>query len=104
MFSVTHAPPIFVAVVTSLVAAGMAFVLAARDPFDADFASLIISQISVHLVSSLAAVVGLHREYHARCRHLRLRAPGAMAVLDCDLRQVIDRSGGQAYMIMRLCA
>lgn len=59
MFSVTHAPPIFVAVVTSLVAAGMAFVLAARDPFDADFASLIISQISVHLVSSLAAVVGL---------------------------------------------
>lgn len=102
MFSVTHAPPIFVAVVTSLVAAGMAFVLAARDPFDADFASL--SQISVHLVSSLAAVVGLHREYHARCRHLRLRAPGAMAVLDCDLRQVIDRSGGQAYMIMRLCA
>ena len=57
MFSVTHAPPIFLAVVTSLVAAGMAFVLAARDPFDADFASL--SQISVHLVSSLAAVVGL---------------------------------------------
>lgn len=47
----------FLAVVTSLVAAGMAFVLAARDPFDADFASL--SQISVHLVSSLAAVVEL---------------------------------------------
>ena len=53
----THAPPIFPALIASLVAAGMAFAFGAQDPFDADYASL--SQISAHLVSSLAAIAGL---------------------------------------------
>jgi hypothetical protein len=53
----THAPPIFLALVASLVAAGMAFALAAQDPFDTDYSSF--SQISAHLVSFLAAMVGL---------------------------------------------
>ena len=53
----THAPPIFPALIASLVAAGMAFTFGAQDPFDADYASL--SQISAHLVSSLAAIAGL---------------------------------------------
>jgi hypothetical protein len=53
----THAPPILLALVASLVAAGMAFVLAAQDPFDADYSSF--GQISTHLISFLASVVGL---------------------------------------------
>ena len=53
----THAPPIFLALVASLVAAGMAFALAAQDPFDADYTSL--SQAGVHVVSFLAALLGL---------------------------------------------
>jgi len=53
----THAPPIFVALVASLVADGIAFVLGAQDPFDADYSGF--GQISAHLVSSLAAMVGL---------------------------------------------
>jgi hypothetical protein len=53
----SHAPPIFPALIASLVAAGMAFALGAQDPFDADYASL--SQISAHVVSSLAAIAGL---------------------------------------------
>ena len=53
----THAPPILLALVASIVAAGLALVLAAPDPFEADYASL--RQISAHLVTSLAAAVGL---------------------------------------------
>ncbi len=53
----THAPPIFLAVIASLVVAGMAFAFNAQDPFDADYATL--AQISAHLVSSLAAIAGL---------------------------------------------
>jgi hypothetical protein len=53
----THAPPILLALVASIVAAGMALVLAAQDPFDSDYSSL--RQISAHLVSSLAAMLGL---------------------------------------------
>ena len=52
----THAPPIFVALVASLVAAGMAFALAAQDPFDSDYSSL--SQLGAHVVSFLAAISG----------------------------------------------
>ncbi len=52
----THAPPIFLALIASLVAAGMAFALA-KEPFDADYTSL--SQAGVHVVSFLAALVGL---------------------------------------------
>ena len=53
----THAPPIFLAFIASLVAAGMAFVLAAQDPFDTDYLNL--SQAGVHVVSFLAALLGL---------------------------------------------
>jgi hypothetical protein len=53
----THAPPIFLALVASLVAAGMAFMSVAQDPFDTDHSSF--SQINAHLVSFLAAMVGL---------------------------------------------
>jgi hypothetical protein len=53
----THAPPIFIARVASLVATGMAFALAAQDAFDADYASL--SQAGTHVVSFVAAVLGL---------------------------------------------
>ena len=53
----TQAPPIFLALVASLVAAGMAFALAAQDPFDADYVSL--SQAGAHVVSFVAAVLGL---------------------------------------------
>ena len=53
----THAPPIFLAASTSLVAAGAIFAFGAHDPFDADYASL--RRIIAHLVSSLTAVVGL---------------------------------------------
>ena len=53
----TQAPPIFLALVASLVAAGLAFALAAQDPFDADYVSL--SQAGAHVVSFVAAVLGL---------------------------------------------
>jgi hypothetical protein len=53
----TQAPLIFIALVASLVVAGITFALAAQDPFDADYSSL--SQISAYLVSSLAAMMGL---------------------------------------------
>jgi hypothetical protein len=53
----THAPPILLALVASIVAAVVALVLAAQDPFNADYSSL--RQISAHLVASLAAAVGL---------------------------------------------
>ncbi len=53
----THAPPIFLALIASLAAAGMAFAFRAQDPFDANYSSL--SQIGAHLVSSLAAIAGL---------------------------------------------
>jgi hypothetical protein len=53
----THAPPIFLALVASLVAAGVAFAFAAQDPFDADYTSL--SQAGAHVVSFLTALLGL---------------------------------------------
>lgn len=53
----THAPPIFLALIASSVAAGMAFALAAQDPFDTDYTSL--SQTGAHVVSFLAALLGL---------------------------------------------
>lgn len=53
----THAPPIFLALIASLVAAGMAFALAAQDPFDVDYTSL--SQAGAHVVSFLTALLGL---------------------------------------------
>jgi hypothetical protein len=53
----THAPPVFLTLIASLAAAGMAFALAAQDPFDADYMSL--SQAGVHVVSFLAALLGL---------------------------------------------
>ena len=53
----TSAPPIFVALVASLMAAGMAFIAAAQDPFDSDYST--VAQLSTHLVSFLAAVIGL---------------------------------------------
>ena len=53
----THAPPIFLALVASLVAAGMAFALGAQDPFAADYTSL--SQVGVHVVSFLQGYCGL---------------------------------------------
>jgi hypothetical protein len=53
----TSAPPIFVALVASLVAAGMAFIAAAQDGFDSDYST--VAQLSTHLVSFLAAVIGL---------------------------------------------
>jgi hypothetical protein len=53
----THAPPIFLALIASLVAAGMAFALAAQDPFDADYTSL--SQTGAHVVSFFAVLLGL---------------------------------------------
>ena len=53
----THAPPIFLALIASLVAAGMAFALAAQDPFAADYTSL--SQAGVHVVSFFAVLLGL---------------------------------------------
>ena len=53
----THAPPIFLALIASIVAAGMAFALAAQDPFAADYTSL--SQAGVHVVSFFAVLLGL---------------------------------------------
>ena len=53
----TSAPPIFSALVASLVAAGVAFVLAAQDPFDSDYST--VDQLSTHLVSFLVAMIGL---------------------------------------------
>lgn len=53
----THAPSILLALIASLVAAGMALVLAVQDPFDADYSSL--SQAGAHIVSFLAALLGL---------------------------------------------
>ena len=53
----TSAPPIFVAFVASLAAAGMAFVAAAQDPFDSDYSTVV--QLNTHLVSFLAAMIGL---------------------------------------------
>lgn len=53
----THAPPLFLALVASLAAAGIAFALAAQDHFDADYASL--RQAGAHVVSFLAALLGL---------------------------------------------
>lgn len=53
----TQAPPIFTALIASLVAAGMAVALAAHDPFDTDYTSL--NQITEHVASCLAAIVGL---------------------------------------------
>jgi len=53
----TSAPPIFVALVASLAAAGMAFVAMAQDPFDSDYST--VAQLNTHLVSFLAAVIGL---------------------------------------------
>ena len=53
----THAPPIFLALVASLVTAGIAFALAAQDPFDADYTRL--NQAGAHVVSFLAALIGL---------------------------------------------
>ena len=53
----TYAPPIFLALVASLVAAGMAFALVAQDPFDAAYTNL--SQAGVHVVSFLVTLLGL---------------------------------------------
>ena len=53
----TNAPPIFLALIASLVAAGLAFVLATQDPFNSDYSSL--SQTSAILVSFFAAMLGL---------------------------------------------
>ena len=53
----TSAPPIFNALVASLAAAGIAYVLAAQDPFDSDYST--IGQFGGHLVSFLAAMIGL---------------------------------------------
>ena len=53
----TSAPPIFIALVASLVAAGIAFVLAAQDPFDSDYST--VGQLSTHLVSFLVGMIGL---------------------------------------------
>jgi hypothetical protein len=53
----THAPPIFLAVIASPLAAGMAFALAVQDPFDADYTSL--SQAGAHVASCLTALLGL---------------------------------------------
>ena len=53
----TSAPPIFIAFVASLAAAGMAFVAAAQDPFDSDYST--VAQLSTHLLSFLTAVIGL---------------------------------------------
>ena len=53
----TSAPPIFSALVASLVAAGVAFVLAVQDPFDSDYST--VDQLSTHLVSFLVAMIGL---------------------------------------------
>jgi hypothetical protein len=52
-----HAPPIFLALIASLVAAGVAFALAAQDPFDADYTSL--SEAGAHVASCLAGMIGL---------------------------------------------
>jgi hypothetical protein len=51
------APPIFVALVASLVAAGMAYLLAAQEPFDSDYST--IDQLSTHLADVLAVTMGL---------------------------------------------
>ena len=80
----THAPPIFLALVASLVAAGMAFALAAQDPFDADYASL--SQAGAHVVSFLAALLGLWGIVNDRTRHQQLRLRAARAVASSRLR------------------
>lgn len=53
----TSAPPIFVALVMSLVTAGMTVVLAAQDPFNSDYSA--VSQLSMHFVSLLVAMIGL---------------------------------------------
>lgn len=53
----TKAPPIFVALVASLVAASVALALAAQDPFDADYTRP--NQAGPHVVSFLAALLGL---------------------------------------------
>lgn len=53
----TNAPPIFLALVASLVTAGIAFALAAQDPFDTGYTSL--NQAGAHVVSFLAALIGL---------------------------------------------
>ena len=53
----TSAPPIFSALAASLVATGVAFILLAQDPFDSDYST--VGQLSTHLVSFLAAMIGL---------------------------------------------
>ena len=53
----THAPPIFVALVASLTAAGAAFAWRAQTPFDADY--MCLSQAFAHVVSCLTALLGL---------------------------------------------
>lgn len=51
------APPIFIALVASLVAAGMAFFFSTQDPFDSDYST--IGQVSSHLVTFVVAMIGL---------------------------------------------
>ena len=53
----THAPPIFLALVASSVAAGIAFALAAEDRSTPTIQAL--SQAGAHVISFLAALLGL---------------------------------------------
>ncbi len=53
----TAAPPIFVALVASLVASGAAYILAAQDPFGSDYST--VSDFGSLLASFLGATIGL---------------------------------------------
>ena len=53
----TNAPPILIALFASLVVAGMLFLLAAQNPFDADYSTL--AELGTHVIDSVVATVGL---------------------------------------------
>ena len=80
----THAPPILLALVASLVAAGIAFALAAEEPFDADYTSLTGWRPRHQFPCGLVGALG-HCEGRAGYQQLRLRTPRAMAICNCDL-------------------